>query len=93
MTDKPKRIIFTASDLEREMLEHHRVRLGLRSHAETLRALIRSNINAQPAPRYPVYETFGRADKEGGAAPRRIMEPQPELKMPKAAPGSRLKKR
>jgi hypothetical protein len=36
------RMIFALTDEDRAALEAHRVRLGLRSHAETLRALIRS---------------------------------------------------
>lgn len=35
------RMIFDLTDDDRAALERHRVRLGLRSHAETLRALIR----------------------------------------------------
>lgn len=36
------RLLFDLTDEDRALLEAHRVRLGLRSHAETLRALIRS---------------------------------------------------
>jgi hypothetical protein len=41
MTEKRDRLIFDLTPEDRDALERHRVRLGLRSHAETLRALIR----------------------------------------------------
>lgn len=34
------RFVITLSDVEREMLEAHRIRLGARSHAEAFRKLI-----------------------------------------------------
>lgn len=37
------RLIFDLTDEDRAALEAHRVRLGLRSHAETLRVLIRTS--------------------------------------------------
>lgn len=40
------RFIFELTDDERALLEAHRIRLGLRSHAETLRALIRGDAEA-----------------------------------------------
>lgn len=50
------RMIFDLTDDDREALEAHRIRLGLRSHAETLRALIRGPggepaMAAPPAPK------------------------------------------
>jgi hypothetical protein len=48
------RFIFDMSDDERNALERHRVRLGLRSHAETLRALIRGEEKAPEVVAEPV---------------------------------------
>lgn len=41
------RMIFDLTDEDRAALEAHRVRLGCRSHAGTLRALIRGNISSR----------------------------------------------
>lgn len=41
MVTKSPRFVFDIGEADRALLEAHRVRLGLRSHAETLRVLIR----------------------------------------------------
>lgn len=96
-------LLFDLTDDDRSLLEAHWVRLGLRSHAETLRALIRG---AEPITRpfsaaeeRSAMEMFVRASRSSMISMRRIPTPieydanNLHLGPVEQKPGSRLKKK
>lgn len=81
------RMIFDLTDEDRGALEALRIKMGLRSHAETLRALIRGGDGGAPAPASPAAPkpsfSHGRG-KTVVAAPKRQRVDAP------SAPGKKL---
>ena len=79
------RMIFDLTDEDRQALEAHRIRLGLRSHAEALRALIRgegpATAMAEPTDPRPSF-SHGRSKTVVAPAKRVRTEPAIHVEVP-----------
>lgn len=96
MTEKPprNRLIFDLTDDDKLLLEAVRVKLGLRSHAETLRSLIRSYPWPSVAIPSAVIETQALPDVRARAPiPPKASLAAVQLGPTPRAPGSGLKQK